>query len=71
MEQTLYMNTCKTCGTEVVTTKKIDTCMACGSDSMHCSKHGVKEIDVIAIAKHVILFILAGAALVGLIGMFL
>ena len=70
MEQTLYMNKCRTCGTEVVTTKKIDTCMACGSDSMHCSKHGVKEIDIKAICVRVILFALAASAVVALIMMF-
>jgi len=70
MEQTLYMNKCRTCGTEVVTTKKIGTCMACGSDSMHCSKYGVKEIDIKAICVRVILFALAATAVVALIMMF-
>lgn len=71
MQQTMYMNKCRICGTSVVLPKKLETCAACGSDCMSCTKHGEKEIDVAAIVKRVILFILAGAALVGLIGMFL
>lgn len=71
MQQTMYMNKCRVCGTTVVLPKKVEVCAACGSDSITCSKHGEKEIDIAAIVKRVVLFILAGAALVGLIGMFL
>lgn len=69
MTQTLYVNKCKTCGTTIVLTKKMNLCEACGSDNIAHSKYGEKEIDILGICKTAILILLAAGLTIGFICM--